>query len=193
MLNKVKDVAEISSGLVVSRKKAIHRSELLKEYKQLNLRAINKNGFLELNELENFLAKEIIDKNYLTQEGDIIVRLTDPFTAVYITKKYEDFVVSSNFCIIRCKKEYDSKFLAYYLNSDKTKKILYSDTKGSIIKNISVESISKINVPTLDFDKQVIFGKLFVAQTQKIILLDKIKELEEKRKKAIFEQLDRTE
>lgn len=193
MLNKVKDVAEISSGLVVSRKKAIHRSELLKEYKQLNLRAINKNGFIELNELENFLAKEIIDKNYLTQEGDIIVRLTDPFTAVYITKKYEDFVVSSNFCIIRCKKEYDSKFLAYYLNSDKTKKILYSDTKGSIIKNISVESISKINVPTLDFDKQVIFGKLFVAQTQKIILLDKIKELEEKRKKAIFEQLDRTE
>lgn len=193
MLNKVKDVAEISSGLVVSRKKAIHRSELLKEYKQLNLRAINKNGFLELNELENFLAKEIIDKNYLTQEGDIIVRLTDPFTAVYITKKYEDFVVSSNFCIIRCKKEYDSKFLAYYLNSDKTKKILYSDTKGSIIKNISVESISKINVPTLDFDKQVIFGKLFVAQTQKIILLDKIKKLEEKRKKAIFEQLDRTE
>ena len=80
----VKDIAIVGSGLVVSRKKAIHTKDIIKSYKQLNLRAINKNGYIEEQELEILNVKEIIDDYYLTHEGDIIVRLTDPFTAILV-------------------------------------------------------------------------------------------------------------
>ena len=116
MLLKIKDIAEVGSGLVVSRKKAVHNEDAIKTYKQLNLRSVNKNGYIELDELEILKTKEIIDDYYLSHEGDIIVRLTDPFTAVYITKETEGIVVSSNFCIIRCSNKYSPDYLSYYIN-----------------------------------------------------------------------------
>ncbi len=189
MPKTIKDIAEVSSGLVVARKKAVHATDAKLSYKQLNLRSINKNGYIEIDELEILIAKEAIDENYLTHEGDIIIRLTDPFTAVAITKENEGFVVSSNFCIVRCNGDYDSNFLSYYLNSDQAKKKLMSNTQGSIIKNISMLSICEMEVPNIPLEKQRILGKLFSAQTQKIIILNKIQKLEEKKQKAILDQL----
>lgn len=173
----IKEIGEISSGLVVSRKKAIQESEIAKTYKQLNLRSINNNGYIDHEELELFSAKEIIDKSYLTQSGDIIVRLTDPFTAVYIDQSDENIVISSNFCVIRNIKKYNKLFLSYYLNSDNAKKMLFSNTQGSIMKNINMCSIADLELPNISLSKQLILGKLVDAQTKKNIILNKEQKL----------------
>ena len=106
----------------------------LKLTKQINLKSFNKNGYLDTDELETFRAKEIISKEYITQCGDIVIRLTDPFTAIYISKGYEGLIVSSNFTIVRCQCNVDAEFLSYYLNSDNIKKTLLSNIQGSIMK-----------------------------------------------------------
>ena len=155
---KIKDIAEVGSGLVVARKKAIHEEDIIRTYKQLNLRSINKNGFIELDELEILNTKEVVDDYYLSHEGDIIVRLTDPFTAVFITKETEGIVISSNFCIIRCSKKYSPDYLSYYINSDTAKKNLLSNLQGSIMKNINMSSVGELQIPEIPLDKQKVIG-----------------------------------
>ncbi len=190
---KIKEIAEVGSGLVVARKKAILEKEIVKSYKQLNLKAFNRNGYIDLEELEVLNAKEIIDDYYLTHEGDIIVRLTDPFTAVYIDKDREGIVITSNFCIIRCSKKYSAEFLSYFINSDKAKKMLLGNLQGTIMKNINMSAVGEIQIPNILVAKQKIIGKLLRAQTKKIIVLNKMKELEEKQQKAIFEKVEKME
>ena len=190
---KIKDVAEIGSGLVVARKKAVHDNEIIKEYKQLNLRSINKNGYIEVGELEILKTKEKVDNYYITHEGDIVVRLTDPFTAVYITKEMEGIVISSNFCIVRCSDKYSSGYLSYYINSDTAKKLLLSNLQGSIMKNINMSAVAELQIPEISLEKQITIGKLLRAQTKKIIFLNKIRDLVEKQQKVILERIENLE
>lgn len=187
----INDIAEVGSGLVIARKKSIYKKDTIKSYKQLNLRAINKNGYIIESELEILDAKEIIDEYYLTHKGDIIIRLTEPFTAVYIDKNMEGIVISSNFCIVRCKENYSGEFLTYYINSDKAKKNLFSNLQGSIMKNINMTAIAELEIPNVPYDKQLIMGNLLVAQTKKLIILDKIKELEIKQQKALLDKINK--
>lgn len=189
MLLRICEIAEVGSGLVVARKKAFNQNEIIKKYKQFNLRSINKNGYIIESELEILEAKEKIDDYYLTHEGDIIIRLTDPFTAVYIDKDMEGIVISSNFCIVRCKENYSSKFLTYYINSENAKKKLFSNLQGSVLKNINMTVIADLEIPNVPFEKQKIIGKLLIAQTKRIIILERIKELEIKQQKLLLDRV----
>ena len=65
------DVFQVKSGLVVSRKKANDESLAKFNYKQLNLRAINKNGYLEMSELEVLLTESAVSSEYLTTFGPL--------------------------------------------------------------------------------------------------------------------------
>lgn len=188
----LKEIAELNSGLVISRKKATMSDEVVKIYQQLNLRSINKNGFIDLQLLETLEAKEPIDSSYLTSEGDIVVRLTDPFTAVYITKEYEGLVVSSNFCIVKVNDNYSAKFLSSYLNSENASKFLQSKLQGSIMKNINMSTVADLPVPQISKERQDIIGKLVEAQIEKIKVTDRIKQLEELRIKALLELVEKT-
>lgn len=175
---RVNSIAKISSGLVIARKKAVIISQAIKEYRQLNLRAIHKKGYILLEELEVLPAKEQIDSDYITHEGDIVVRLTDPFTAVYITQEYEGIVVSSNFCIIRDVGKVDMGFLSFYLNSDAVKKQLLSNQQGSIMKNINISDIEKIDVPNIPLEKQQIYKKVLLSEIEQIKILERLQVLE---------------
>lgn len=190
---KIKDIAQVTSGLVVARKKAIIEKDVVKGYKQLNLRSINKKGYIDKVELERLAAKEEIDLSYMTKQDDIIVRLTDPFTAVYISKENERLVVTSNFCIIRCTEKYNSKFLSFYLNSENAKKELLNNLQGSIIKNISMTSVAELTIPNIDKEKQILLGKLFFAQMEKIKCMERLIQLEEKKQTSVLKRIDEME
>ncbi len=184
---RVADIANVGSGLVVSRKKAMHQSEVIKIYKQLNLMAVNKNGYIDFDELEDLPVKDYIDYNNLTHKGDIVVRLTAPFTAVYITEKFENIVISSNFCVVRCKENYCNEFLSYFINSDKARKAIFSNLQGSIMKNINISAITELEVPDISIAKQIALGKLMSVQTEKLIVLEKLKELQIKLQKVLID------
>lgn len=187
---EIKDIAKVCSGLVVTRKKAIYKNDVIKSYKQLNLKSINKKGYIEFNELDILEARELIDSYYLTKEGDIVMRLTDPFTAVYISKEMEGIVVSSNFCIIKCSDKYNAIYLSYYINSDAARKDLLSNLQGYIIKNINMTTVEELQIPPISLKKQELIGKILRAQTQKIIILNKIEELEIKLQKEILKKVE---
>ena len=79
---KLQDLASVRSGLVLSRKQAKEPSEY--RYPLINLRCIQQEGTIQLKEADIYEAKEPLKEEYLSQSGDIIVRLTAPYTAVLI-------------------------------------------------------------------------------------------------------------
>ena len=183
------DVFQVKSGLVVARKKARDSNMAKYEYKQLNLRAINRNGYLEMSELETLLTEEQISSEYLTSCGDVVVRLTDPYTAIYINKDYEGLVITSNFAVIREGRGYNSEFLAYYFNGEAVKKQLYSNMQGNIIKNVNITSIENVVLPRIGLTKQELYSKLVKATNKKLQVLDELKKLELKIQKNIIEKM----
>ena len=79
---KLEKIADISTGLVLARKKSSNNEGVV--YDLLTLKSFNENGYIEDEYLDNFISEEKIKSQYLTQEGDIIVRLSSPNTAIYI-------------------------------------------------------------------------------------------------------------
>ena len=91
-------VAAIRSGLVLSRK--LSREISSYRYPLLNLRAIHPDGYILPDSLEVFYATELLRQEYLTQQGDIIIRLSIPYTAILIDTDMTGMVVSSNFATV---------------------------------------------------------------------------------------------
>ena len=115
---KLQDLASVRSGLVLSRKQAKEPSEY--RYPLINLRCIQQEGTIQLKEADIYEAKEPLKEEYLSQSGDIIVRLTAPYTAVLIDETTSGMVVSSNFVVIRVEdKSLLPEYLFWLLNTEK--------------------------------------------------------------------------
>ena len=103
---KISDIADIQSGLVLSRKAS-------KESVGLSL--------LDMSSLESYEANEPIDKSFLTQENDIIIRLFAPVCATLIKKEHVGFVVPSQLAIIRIRENgvILPGYLSVYLSNER--------------------------------------------------------------------------
>ena len=116
------EIADIRSGLVLSRKQARADSPQAIRYHQLSLRAVKTEGEIDPAELEPYFAKEPLSMDYLTQPNDIVVRLTAPYTAVLIDDTTRNLVITSNFVVIRIRgTELVPGYLYWYLNTPKAK------------------------------------------------------------------------
>ena len=78
---KVKDISKITTGLVTTRKKASIKFEVEEIYELLTLNAVEDYGTINRDELSKFESVEKLNDQYFTQEGDILVRLNEPFTS----------------------------------------------------------------------------------------------------------------
>jgi|LWDU01.1.fsa_nt_gi restriction endonuclease S subunit len=148
---KLKDIAKIKTGLVLSRKKAA-LYEVRISYKQLTLKSFSNSTAINLFTLDDFSSADEIKSDYLTQEGDVVVRLRAPSTAIYIDKSMQGLVVSSLMVMIRLNDpNINNKFLAHYLNSGSIQRIFNIAIKGTAIPMIGTRDVAEldVNLPSL--------------------------------------------
>ena len=93
------EVATVRSGLVLSRKQS--RTPTGVRYRALTLRSINPDGSVDMGALDDYFAVGALPPDHLSQAGDVIVRLTSPYTAVLVDGDTAGLVVSSNFVMVR--------------------------------------------------------------------------------------------
>ena len=72
---KLEKLANIRVGLPLARKKGDIHDNLYFTYKTVTLKSFSFTGALLHSELDEFIADEELSENYITQEGDILVRL----------------------------------------------------------------------------------------------------------------------
>ncbi len=175
------DFGIVRTGLVVARKKARLDSLDSKVYKQIGLRCFTSSISLDKSKMDDFFTIEMIDNKYLTQEGDVVVRLRSPSTAVYIDKEDEGLLISSLLAVIRVDDaRLDARYLAYYINSYFSQRLLQREIKGTAIPMLKTKDLEKLEltVPSFEEQKRVV-SYLDLAQRDQQLLRTLVKEKEQ--------------
>ena len=177
---KLKEIADIRTGLVLSRKRASLSANIQIRYRQITLKSFSASTSLVLDDTDEFVSAQEIADTYLSRVGDVLVRLREPITAVYIDKYTEDMIVPSLMCIIRVKNsDIYAEYLANYINSITVKKMLGREIKGTTIAAIKTRDLEDLEVilPPLSEQKSVVeFLKLSRIETELLERLKKQKE-----------------
>lgn len=170
MIKKLGEIADISTGLAHRR----YESEEGEEYKMLTLRSIN-NMIINQKELGTFKSKEEINTKYLTKEDDIVLGLFSPYIATRITKENENIVIPQVFAIIRSK-DINQEYLAYYLNSNRSRYEIQKRSSGTTIEKISIKNLKEVPIKTINLKEEKEFLKLINILNKRITI--KTRELE---------------
>ena len=147
------DVATVRCGLVLARKQSPTPTDA--RYRLLNLRSINADGCVEMAMLDEYYAVESLSSEYLSQAGDVIVRLTAPYTAILVDDETAGMVVSSNFVIIRPNpRQLISGYLAWLLNTRKAKRVIFENTSSNMLGAINPKYFACMEVALPSIDRQ---------------------------------------
>lgn len=150
---KLGEIASVRSGLVLSRKLA--RENPVQRYRLLNLRSITPEGYIDMNETDVFDAKETLPGEYLSQVGDIVIRLSAPYTAVLIDEESEGMVVSSNFVIVRTDpQELLPEFLYWLLNTSEVKHRMFENSSSNMLGAVKPKFFADYEITPLPIPEQ---------------------------------------
>ena len=187
---KLKEIAIVKTGLVLSRKESKDPLRQV-EYRQLNLKAITDSATINMYDTIPFYASEKLPSNYLTNVGDVIVKTSEPYTAVYITEEFAGLVIPSHFVVIRTDRtKVLPKYIAWYMNKDRIKKA-FSMSCAGMLKQIKPSTIAEteIKLPSLERQKQVI--ELYDISRREIQLLEQLTSQKEAYYKALINKVNR--
>lgn len=149
-------------------------------------------GSVEHKNLGDLIIKGELDPKKVTQEGDIVIKLSTPYDACIITKDDEGLLVPSFCAIIRCYEEnIDKGYLVAYLNSDVCSSQIKNLVSGASMAILSTGTLKKVNLIIPNLDRQKELSKNYLNTLRKEQLLNKIIELEyEKLNSEIYEMME---
>ena len=172
---RLDELVSVKTGLVLARKQAKHPSDVMAKYRQLNLKAIDSKGYIDENSLEEFCANERLKAEYLTQPGDVIVRLTTPYTAVLIDEDFAGMVIPSHFVVIRTRgKKILPDYLYWLLNTEKVKASILQNVSSIMIGTVKPSSYAEMEIELLTLDEQRKISELNLLAKKEIHLLDRL-------------------
>lgn len=184
------EIAVVRSGLVLARKQS--RDGLSYKYPLLNLKAIQPDGVLDGASLEIFRANEHLNSEYLTHTGDLIVRLSTPYTAVLIGDEEEGIVIPSSFAIIRVDRRYVMPaYLFWLLNTPKVRQQIYENTTGNMLGGIKPSFFNDFRVDPLTMEKQQMIVALHQTARREVKLLTELAAEKEKYYSHIIDKVQK--
>ena len=170
---KLGDVATVRSGLVLSRKQAREPSGI--RYPLLNLRSINSGGYIDLGLIDIFETSGKLPQEYLSQPGDVVVRMSSPYTAVLFDNSTAGMVISSNFVIIRCnRKELLPEYLFWLINTPEVKRAIYENTSSNMLGAVKAKYFMELDVAPISLDGQRQLAAINTLAKKEAILLRRL-------------------
>lgn len=182
---KLGEIASVRSGLVLSRKLA--RENPAQRYRLLNLRSITPEGYIDMNEADVFDAKETLPREYLSQVGDIVIRLSAPYTAVLVDEESEGMVVSSNFVIVRTDpQELLPEFLYWLLNTSEVKHRMFENSSSNMLGAVKPKFFAEYEITPLPIPEQQKIAAINALAKAESKLLRQLANAKEQYYKAIL-------
>lgn len=171
------NIASVRTGLVTARKKKNALSNRQYNYRLLNLKCISSDGHIITDYLEPYEVSDELKDDYLTKRGDILIRLSVPYTAVIINRTdLCGLVIPSHFAVIRANKAMVTpEYIFWSLRRDKNRIALMQNSSGSAaFGTISSGLIANLNITLLPMEKQHIIGELMLLSEREQELLAKL-------------------
>ena len=184
---KLQSLAGVRSGLVLSRK----QSKEPTDYRDplINLRCIQQEGNIDLHKADIYEAKESLKEEYLSRQGDIVVRLTAPYTAVLIDDTTSGMVISSNFVVIRIEdKRLLPEYLFWLLNTQKVRHKIYENTTSNMLGAIKAKFLMDFELVLLPIEVQQKIAQLNLLAKKESQLLKELAAEKEKLYSSLLDQ-----
>lgn len=170
---KLGSVAQVRSGLVLARKQARGRTEY--RYPLLNLKCIHPNGYIDTALCEMFDSVEYLNPEYLTHKGDVVIRLTVPYTAVLITDELEGYVIPSSFVVVRTDRSIVlPEYLLWLLNSQQVKQRIYESAVSNMLGAVKPRYFAEFEMEQISISHQQILADLNQLAKREAQLLAKL-------------------
>ena len=170
---KLGSVAQVRSGLVLARKQARGRTEY--RYPLLNLKCIHPNGYIDTALCEMFDSVEYLNPEYLTHKGDVVIRLTVPYTAVLITDELEGYVIPSSFVVVRTDRSIVlPEYLVWLLNSQQVKQRIYESAVSNMLGAVKPRYFAEFEMEEISISHQQILADLNQLAKREAQLLAKL-------------------
>ena len=173
----LKDVSNIRTGLVTARKQAKGpENGDFREYRLLSLRCIKEPGVLDVDLAEPYAANDELKPEFLTQQDDILVRLSAPYTAALVDDESADYVVPSHFAIIRVdKSKVDPAYVLWILRQQSTLKQIYQNVSGTVaFGTISSNFFNDLKIDAIPLEKQRLMGAILKLSEREQALLSEL-------------------
>ena len=185
---KLNQVATVKSGLVLSRKLSRLPSQL--RYPVLTLRSLHSGGDIDAEQLDAYDASEELNPEYLTKIGDVVLRLSFPYTAVLIRDDAQGIVISSNFAVIRsdCRRLLP-EYLVWLLNTPKVKRQIYENATSNMLGAVRATWFATFEIPPLSLEEQRKVAALYALAKREIQALARLTAEKEKYYASLTEKL----
>ncbi len=169
---KLETIATVRSGLVLSRK--LSKTPTAYRYPLLNLRCVNPKGEIDQSQLDVFHATEPLAPEYLSHVGDVVVRMSIPYTAVLIDEDTAGMVISSNFIIIRVHRQLCPGYLHWLLNTPQIKRNFYENTGGNMLGAVKSRHVSELELELPSLENQEKLAAMYQLSLREARLLHQL-------------------
>lgn len=177
----------IRTGAVISRLQP-KKSNGTKEVYVLTLKAQTAEGRINHEAIETLNIDFDLKDDYFTKDGDVLVRLTYPYTATVIEEKDKGLMVSSHYAIIRCKESINPWYLFWWLKQNRD--LLYKEASGSVLLGtISSNVIAELPIKVIPLDQQMKIAELIRILRRERELVIKLIELKSKLVNAVVKTI----
>jgi len=186
---KLKDIADIVRGRMLLGSK---NSEGDREIDMISISAIDDEG-IDISNLRKINIKQKwfqLDK-YLVREGDLILTCRGTSLKMAIAPKTDrDTTIASNLIYIRPNKDYNSRYLKLFFESEIGQLIFKTiDTQG-IMLSIRPKSLGEIEIPAISLKKQnEIIYKYTEERAKYMNTIKRATDLFDNAKKDIYERI----
>ena len=189
------EVATIRTGVVTARRKVEQNAIIRYQYQMLNLKCITSEGYINKEYVEDYESSVPLKPDCLTQMGDILVRLSAPYTAVLIREQdCCGLVIPSHFAIIRVNRRIVlPEYIYWTLGRDKINVRIKQNSSGSTaFGTISSGAIASLPIRIIPLEKQRILGELLRLTEREQELLYKLSTEKEKYNRELINRIYNT-
>lgn len=161
----------------------------LSGYRALSAKNI-KNGKIVQEETIKYLSKELYDK-WMKDEvlrDDILITSEAPFGQVYYWNSDEKIVLSQRLFCIRINKSNYSKYIYYYMTTNKYQNELKNRATGTTVIGLRQPELLKTSIILPPLEEQKAIAKTLSCLDEKIELNNKINKNLEEMAQAIFKK-----
>lgn len=144
---KLREVANVYIGLVVSRLQKCEAGEAGNRYNYFTLSSAEHDQTIDKTKLKDLVTAHDIDEKFLSKKGDIIIGLSSPHSLAYIDHESLGIIVPSQFALIRAdSNKVLPEYLIAYLAGDEMRYQVESMAKGTVVKTIDLSRLCDLPI-----------------------------------------------
>lgn len=176
---KLEDIANVIAGQIMTR--VTDENSNGEEVQVLVPKAIV-DGIIVKEDLGRAVLSKAVDEDRYTQEGDVVIKLSTPYDAAYVTADDAGLVIPSFCATIRITDEnlVDAKYLSAFLNTSYVRNILTAKVVGSGRPMIKITDIRALELPEVSVKDMRDIGEAYMLSGKKKATLLEMIETESK-------------